>query len=105
MLVEDDDPSVYKSIQLFTDNAVNPCLPSTYSFVAAVVRALVEAHRDVMPLRVFHFGGDEVAKGAWVNSTLCARLLASGFDFSQYEDLKEYFVRQVGPERSASCAR
>ena len=93
--MDDDDPSRYKSIQLFTDDAVNPCLQSTYNFVAAVVDVLVEAHRRVMPLRIFHFGGDEVAKGAWENSTACDTLLTSGFDFRQYKDLKEYFVRQV----------
>ncbi|KAK7503362.1 hypothetical protein BaRGS_00005283 [Batillaria attramentaria] len=95
VLVDDNDPSWYKSIQLFTDNAVNPCLDSTYNFVTAIVRSLVEAHRDVMPLQIFHFGGDEVAKGAWENSTVCDELLRTGFDFRDYKDLKEFFVRQV----------
>ena len=96
LLVDSNDPSWYKSIQLFTDNAVNPCLQSTYNFVAAVVEGLSQAHRDVMPLQTFHFGGDEVAKGAWENSSACDTLLTSGFDFRQFKDLKEYFVRQVG---------
>ncbi|XP_025106238.1 uncharacterized protein LOC112571470 [Pomacea canaliculata] len=95
VLVDDDDPSWYKSIQLYTDNAVNPCLSSTYNFVNTVVQTLVEVHRDVMPLTIYHFGGDEVAKGAWQNSTACDVLLTSGFDFRNYKDLKEYFVRQV----------
>ncbi|KAK7102432.1 beta-hexosaminidase-like [Littorina saxatilis] len=95
VLVDDDDPSWYKSIQLFLDNAVNPCLDSTYNFVTAVVRSLVETHADIQPLKTFHFGGDEVAKGAWDNSTACNTLLTSGFDFRNYKDLKEYFVRQV----------
>lgn len=55
----------------------------------------MEAHKGIMPLKVFHFGGDEVAKGAWENSTACDELFRSGFDFRDFKDLKEYFVRQV----------
>ncbi|KAL8594715.1 hypothetical protein ACOMHN_051661 [Nucella lapillus] len=96
VLVEEDDPSWYKSVQQFTDNAINPCLPSTYAFLATLLTALTAAHRDLAPLTLFHFGGDEVARGAWLNSTACRRLLASPeFQSQGYTGLKEYFGRQV----------
>ncbi|XP_076448694.1 uncharacterized protein LOC143285315 [Babylonia areolata] len=95
-LADEKDTSSYKSVQMFTDNAINPCLSSTYTFVTAVVTALKEAHKDLMPLTLFHFGGDEVARGAWKNSEACKKLTASqDYAAGGYKDLKEYFVRQV----------
>ena len=29
-------------------------------------------HEDIQPLKVFHFGGDEVPHGAWVGSPECS---------------------------------
>ena len=33
LLSDLEDESVYLSVQLFTDNAVNPCINSTYRYV------------------------------------------------------------------------
>ncbi|PVD24214.1 hypothetical protein C0Q70_14684 [Pomacea canaliculata] len=95
-LVDHTDPSWDKldESNMYTDNAVNPCIPSTYNFVSTVVQALVDMHRDVMPLTAYHFGGDEVPAGAWRNSTACAALLP-GLDLSSNADLKKYFAKQV----------
>ncbi|XP_076468984.1 beta-hexosaminidase-like [Babylonia areolata] len=95
LLADDDDESWYQSYQLFTDNAMNPCLDSTYEFIAHVVRSLVEMHSDVTPLQLLHVGGKGVAEGAWTNSSVCRELLSSDFDFRKYKDLKEYFVKKV----------
>ncbi|XP_076439193.1 uncharacterized protein LOC143278061 [Babylonia areolata] len=88
-LDEMGDPSIYSSVQLFDDNAVNPCLNSTYRFIGHVMRAVRDLHQGVNPLRVYHFGGDEVAHGAWVNSRACSRYVAEG------RDLKFLFSTRV----------
>lgn len=95
-MVDHTDPSWDKldESNMYTDNAVNPCIPSTYNFVSTVVQALVDMHRDVMPLTAYHFGGDEVPAGAWRNSTACTALLP-GLDLSSNADLKKYFAKQV----------
>ena len=42
-----------------------------------VVREVKKLHEVAQPLKVFHFGGDEVAHGAWVDSPAC-KSLSSG---------------------------
>ena len=44
---------------------------STLNFVRKVVQEFKNLHTDIQPLKVFHFGGDEVPHGAWVNSPAC----------------------------------
>lgn len=74
-VVDENDHSVYKSGQNYKLNAMNPCVPSTYRFVETVMRAVKEMHRDIQPLAFYHFGGDEVAEGAWSMSPACAELM------------------------------
>ena len=89
MLIDPDDPSAYESVQLYNDNAINPCINSTYDFIDLVMTEIKKMHGTINPLRTFHFGGDEVAKGAWVNSTFCQALLKT------VTSLKEYFTQKV----------
>ncbi|GFS16873.1 beta-hexosaminidase, partial [Elysia marginata] len=78
LLSDLEDESEYLSIQSFNDGAVNPCLRSTYSFINRVLTSLVSIHRDVSPLRTYNFGGDEVPKGTWEKSPVCAQLRQAG---------------------------
>ncbi|CAG5130117.1 unnamed protein product, partial [Candidula unifasciata] len=89
LLDDPADTSYYFSVQYYTDNAVNPCIESTYRFISEVYKQVSEIHRAIQPLKVYHFGGDEVATGAWVNSTACASLLRSGVS------LKSVFTQRV----------
>ena len=63
------------SVQKFEDNSLNPCLDSTYRFIEFVLDTLIELHRDVQPLKSFHFGGDEVPLGVWEASPMCCKYL------------------------------
>ncbi|KAH9498754.1 hypothetical protein Btru_005047 [Bulinus truncatus] len=85
------DESDYLSVQSFADDAMNPCLRSTYTFISRVINALYAMHRDISPLRMFHFGGDEVPSGTWQKSPVCERLKMSGVA----TDLKTYMVSQI----------
>ncbi len=97
LLAEPGDSSQYLSIQNYTDNAANVCLPSTYAFVDKVVYELQQMYRQAgQTLRIFHMGGDEVASGAWQGSPACQQLFAQpGNGVSGVADLKPYFVRQL----------
>ncbi|XP_032217891.2 beta-hexosaminidase [Nematostella vectensis] len=101
------DKSEYLSVQFFTDNAINPCLESTYEFIEHIVFQVRRMHFDVQPLTTFHFGGDEVAHGAWTKSPACAALAQKlGLNFTSpsiVKDLKEYFVRRVSKITSKYC--
>ena len=46
------DTSKYLSVQFFTDNAINPCLESTYEFLELVVSSVKHMHHDIQPLKV-----------------------------------------------------
>lgn len=69
LLGDPDDRSVYRSEQFYSDNVINPALPSTYRFIAKVVDELASLHRRAgVPLRQMQIGGDELAAGAWEQS-------------------------------------
>lgn len=75
-LHDTDDSSEYSSVQYFTGGAMNPCVESTFNFIDTVMKTIKEYHEQAgFPLKLIHLAGDEVANGAWVNSTACKRLL------------------------------
>ena len=94
-LEDQEDESKYLSIQEFNDNAINPCIKSTYNFIEEVVKVVVELHREIQPLHTFHFGGDEVASGAWVGSPACERLQRINPQLNGPKAWKKYFVQRV----------
>ena len=73
-IVEENDNSAYKSGQHFKDDVINPCMKSTYTFFEKVLTEVKKMHAGIMPLKLYHFGGDEVATGAWSKSGECELL-------------------------------
>lgn len=95
LLTDLEDKSDYLSVQMFTDNAMNVCMESTYTFVDTVVGNLVALHQDIQPLKKFHFGGDEIA-GAWKDSPVCKAFLANNsHGITSVSDLSRYFVERI----------
>lgn len=95
LLTDFNDTTQYLSVQMFTDNAINVCMESSYNFVDAVVSGLVNLHQGVQPLKTFHFGGDEIA-GAWINSPACQDFIANNTDgVNSVSDLSRYFVERI----------
>ncbi|XP_053378218.1 beta-hexosaminidase-like [Mercenaria mercenaria] len=82
------------SVQMYSENAMNPGMESTYKFVKKVVTEVKKMHEDIMPLQTFHFGGDEVPYEAWEGSPACMSLIDSE-EVKSSEDLMEYFVSRV----------
>ncbi len=91
------DKSQYMTVQNYTDNSINVCLPSTYAFVDKVIYELQQMYRKAgTKLVTFHMGGDEVGAGSWTASPACNALFAKGEQgVAGPADLKPYFVSKV----------
>ena len=102
-LVDPADTTEYRSIQNYSDNTLNVCLPATYHFVDTVVDALVDMHRQAgVPLKTFHLGADETA-GAWVKSPACKAMIAeNGGDAGK---LTPRFIERVSKSLAAKGLR
>ena len=75
-LTDPNDRSVYRSVQGYPDNVMDPALESTYRFIDKVVSDLVAMHREAgAPLRNIHMGGDEVPNGVWAGSPAVQALM------------------------------
>ncbi len=98
-LIDPADTTQYRSIQNYSDNTLNVCLPATYRFVDTVVDALAAMHREAgAPLKTFHLGADETA-GAWVNSPACKAMIAeNGGDAGK---LTPRFIERVSKSLAA----
>ncbi|OWF49612.1 uncharacterized protein LOC110451484 [Mizuhopecten yessoensis] len=94
LLSDLSDKSDYLSVQSFKNSAINPCLESTYSFLHHVIMSLKALHSDIQPLTFYHFGGDEVPKGAWVNSSACDTSSLQP-DVHNMQKWKEYFLKRI----------
>jgi len=91
------DKSNYMTVQNYTDNSINVCLPSTYAFVDKVLYELQQMYRQAgLKLSTFHMGGDETGAGSWTASPACQQLIAeSEGGVAGVADLKPYFVAKV----------
>ena len=54
LLTDFNDSSKYYTVQWFRDNAINPCMESTYNFVSKVIEE-VQALHEVNLLFIFFF--------------------------------------------------
>lgn len=97
LLSDPQDKSQYITVQNYTDNSINVCLPSTYAFVDKVVYELQQMYRKAgTKLVTFHMGGDETGAGSWTASPACEALFAKGeMGIAGPADLKPYFVSKV----------
>jgi len=73
LLTDLEDKSEYLSVQMFKDDAMNPCIESTYNFLKRVIRTVKELHSNISNLTYFNIGGETIPHGALVNSTACRK--------------------------------
>lgn len=93
-LYDPNDHSKYLTNQFFADGSLTPCLNSTFRFVDKVVKELKAMHEQAgHPLRIFHFGGDEIARNALSNSSTCQKLGYTGK--SARTQLKNLMVKRI----------
>ncbi|QBY05411.1 beta-N-acetylhexosaminidase [Thalassotalea sp. HSM 43] len=96
LLHDENDTTVYSSIQYYNDNTINACMESSYAFVAKVMDEVKALHAEAgQPLTRYHIGADETA-GAWVESPICQAFLANNDEgITKAEQLGGYFVERV----------
>lgn len=95
MLTEPEDTSRYKSVQYYTDNVMNVGLPSTYRFMDKVITELADMYKEAgLTMTTVHLGGDEVAKGVWMGSPQCQKLMKE-MSMTKPHDLAEYYIMQM----------
>jgi hexosaminidase len=83
-------PESYHSVQGFANNALNPAIELTYTFIENVFDEMV----DLFPSTYIHIGGDEVADGAWLTSPL-ARALMEKEGISGTFGLQSHFLKRI----------
>jgi hexosaminidase len=95
LLQDANDKSVYKSPQMYTDDVIDPGLPSTFHFIEHLVAQVVALHREAgVPLKTIHMGGDELANGAWEKSPASLALMRRE-KLESTADLWDYFYDRV----------
>ncbi len=65
-LRDPDEMGSYSSIQVFSNNCLNPALAETYTFLETIFEELIE----LFPAKIIHIGADEVPLAAWSGSPL-----------------------------------
>lgn len=84
------ETGVYRSIQGFPNNALNPALEETYVFLEAVFAEVAR----LFPSPWVHVGGDEVAEDAWLGSPLALALMAE-HGWTDSHQLQSHFLKRV----------
>jgi len=95
-LVDPDDVSEYRSAQWYTDNVICVCRESAFAFVTTVIDDLIEMHDEAgVPLTMLHTGGDEVPRGVWSDSPMCAEYLSAHPEIDNPRNLQKAFFTQI----------
>jgi hexosaminidase len=89
-LRDPDESGVYRSIQGFPNNALNPAREETYAFLEAVFGEIAR----MFPSPWIHVGGDEVAEDAWLGSP-AARALMATHGWTDSHQLQSHFLKRV----------
>ncbi|RYE12095.1 MAG: beta-N-acetylhexosaminidase, partial [Sphingobacteriales bacterium] len=91
-----NDKSEYRSVQGFSDNVINPAVPSVYKFLEKVTDELVAMHKTAgAPLHTIHFGGDEVPGGVWEKSPAVKELIKQDTSVKNVDEVWHYFYANV----------
>ena len=84
------ETGAYHDVHHYSNNALNPAVAATYTFLETVFGTVA----DLFPAPLIHIGGDEVAKGAWMQSPL-ARDLMSKHGWTETAQLQSHFLKRV----------
>ena len=96
LLHDENDTTVYSSVQYYNDNTINGCMESSYDFIAKVMDEVKDLHKQAgQPLTRYHIGADETA-GAWVESPICKEFIANNdAGVTKPEQVGSYFIERV----------
>jgi hexosaminidase len=96
LLYDLNDQSQYSSAQAWNDNVIDVSLPSTYNFIGTVINDIIAMYKEAgVPLKMIHFGGDEVPAHVWEKSPAYLALQANHPEIKNTGDLWYYFYGKV----------
>ena len=84
-MTDKEDGNNYRSAQGYNDNSANPCREGLYNFIEVVLTTIVDLHKNIQPLTLFHFGGDEVPTRA-LQDMKCSVV---------EPDINKYFIERI----------
>ena len=95
LLSDPDDKSQYHTAQNYTDDVMNPALPSTYKFIETVTSEIAQMYKKAgVKQTMLQVGGDELANGAWEKSPLAIKKM-NELGMSSTNQLWDYFYDNV----------
>lgn len=90
-LVDPNEPAnSYFPVQGYPNNSWNPGMPETF----VVLEQIIDELCGIFPSKHFHIGGDEVPKGAWLDSPK-ARILMQREGLAGTFELQSWFLQRI----------
>jgi len=90
-LYDTNQENTIESVQYFTDNVLNPCMESTFTFLNTVITHLKEVHAEFGNFhKIIHMGGDEVPHRGdeviWETSPICQQFIKTNSEKPENEN-------------------
>lgn len=94
-IIDRDDESEYRSVQMYNDNVLCPCQESTYTFLEKVVDEIAAMYEKAeAPLKTIHMGGDEVPEGVWRKSPKCKEMFSDADSLNYESIIYRHFITE-----------
>ena len=96
LLIDPDDKSEYYSAQGFTDNIMNICRESSFTFYEKVIDEIYLMYKDAgIEMAKFGVAADELPFGAWQKSPMCDKFMSENSISGDYNALYELMQRRI----------
>lgn len=96
LLIDPDDESEYYSAQGFTDNIMNVCRESSFTFYEKVIDEIYLMYMEAgIEMSKFGVAADELPYGAWQKSPMCDRFMSENSISGDYNALYELMQRRI----------
>ena len=96
LLIDPDDKSEYYSAQGFTDNIMNICRESSFTFYEKVIDEIYLMYKDAgIEMTKFGVAADELPYGAWQKSPMCDNFMNENSISGDYNALYELMQRRI----------
>jgi len=96
LLIDPDDKSEYYSAQGFTDNIMNICRESSFTFYEKVIDEIYLMYKDAgIEMAKFGVAADELPYGAWQKSPMCDKFMNENSISGDYNALYELMQRRI----------
>ncbi len=95
-LHDPEDESEYTSAQLFHDNTICICDPSSERFFIKVFEEIKALYTSAtVPMKTFNIGADELPYGVWRKSPICDAYLQEHPQIDSYQSLYDANVKRI----------